>query len=155
MNLYEKLENLIPGMKITYMNMPDKLKGLTCRDEIYLNTNLINYYHTTPILAEEVAHYLTSNGDITDYKDINNMKQEVVARRYAHKLIIPLHKLIECYELGHWGDIYAMCMYLEVDRSYFNKVIEEYKKIYGTEVKYKNYLIQFEPLRIIEEGFKG
>ena len=42
MNLYEKLENLIPGMKITYMNMPDKLKGLTYRDEIYLNTNLIN-----------------------------------------------------------------------------------------------------------------
>lgn len=151
MNLYEKLENLIPGMKITYMNMPDKLKGLTCRDEIYLNTNLINYYHTTPILAEEVAHYLTSNGDITDYKDINNMKQEVVARRYAHKLIIPLHKLIECYELGLWGDIYEMCMHLEIDRSYFKKVIEEYKKIYGAEVKYRDYIIQFEPLNIFKE----
>ena len=154
MNLYEKLENLIPGMKITYMNMPDKLKGLTCRDEIYLNTNLINYYHTTPILAEEIAHHLTSNGDITNYKNINNMKQEVVARRYAHHLVVPLHKLIECYELGLWGDIYEMCMHLEIDCSYFNKVIEEYKKIYGTEVKHKNYLIQFEPLNIFKEAKK-
>ena len=74
----------------------------------------------------------------------------MIKQRYAHHLVVPLHKLIECYELGLWGDIYGMCMYLEIVRSYFIKVIEEYKRMYGLEVTHNGYLIRFEPLEIIK-----
>lgn len=150
MKVHEKLNDLVPGINITYLDMPKGLTGLTVRNNIYLSKSLTNYYHQTEVLAEEVAHYLTSDGDITNYRNIDNMRQERKARRYAHKLLVPLDKLIECFKLGIWGDIYEMCLHLEIDRSYFEKVINDYKNIFGLEVKYKGYLITFEPLNITQ-----
>lgn len=150
MRIYEKLQDLIPHIKIFHADMPNRLCGLTLRNEIYLNTNLRNSYHETEILAEEVAHILISNGDISDYSSSKNMQQEVKARRYAHQLLVPLNKLIKCYELGIWGDIYEMCLHLEIDRSYFNRVIEDYKTQFGTCVRHGNYLITFCPQLKIE-----
>lgn len=152
MRTHEQLQELIPHIKILHADMPGRLYGLTLRNEIYLNTNLRDSYHETEILAEEVAHILISNGDISDYSSIKNMKDELRARRMAHQLLVPLDKLVECFKLGMWGDIYEMCLHLEIDRSYFEKVIDEYKSIFGLEVIYKNYLISFEPLKIIERG---
>ena len=150
MKVHEKLNDLVPGINITYLDMPKGLTGLTVRNNIYLSKSLTNYYHQTEVLAEEVAHYLTSDGDISDYRNINSMQQEVKARRYAHQLLVPLNKLIECYELGIWGDIYEICLHLEIDRSYFNRVIEDYKTQFGTCVRHGNYLITFCPQLKIE-----
>ena len=36
----------------------------------------------------------------------------------------------------------------EIDRSYFEEAIEDYKRQFGSYVKYDGYLIEFEPLKI-------
>lgn len=148
MQQLEKLRSLIPEVDISYdYLMPKGLSGLYYDKNIKLNaTN--DYYTNVSVLAEEIGHYYTSVGDITNYENVDNMRQELRARREAIKLILPLESIIGCYESGHWGDIYAMCLHLEIDRSYFTEAIEDYKKKFGSYVEYDGYLIEFEPLEI-------
>lgn len=156
----EKLVSLFPEVAVeTTYDLPKGLGGLYERDE-YIPNGLVtldarrDYYIQNGYLAEELGHHATSYGEITSYLgrryNINHARQELRARRYGVKLILPLEKLIECYKKGLWGDIYAMCLYLEIDRSYFKKAIEDYKKQFGTFVEYEGYYITFEPLDIKE-----
>lgn len=148
MQQLERLKSRIPEIHISYDHlMPKGLSGLYTNRNIRLNAKN-DYYKNVSVLAEEIGHYHTSYGDITDYSNLDNMRQELRARRFGIKLILPLEKLIECYEAGLWGDIYAMCLHLEIDRSYFKEAVEDYKKQFGHYVKYDGYLIEFEPLNI-------
>jgi hypothetical protein len=144
----ERLISRVPEVNITHdYLMPKSLDGIYYDDNIRLNANN-DYYKNVAVLAEEIGHYYTSSGHITNYRDINNMRQEIRARRVGIKLVLPLENLIDCYEKGHWGDLYAMCLHLEIDRSYFEEAIEDYKRQFGSYVKYDGYLIEFEPLKI-------
>lgn len=150
MQQLEKLIAQVPEVNISYDHfMPKALKGFYYDNNINLNPEN-DYYQNVAVLAEEIGHYYTSYGDITDYSKIDNMKQEFKARREAIKLVIPLEKIIECYELGIWGDIHEMCNHLEVDYEFLKYAIEDYKKKFGSYVKYDGYKIEFEPLRILK-----
>lgn len=148
MQQLEKLMECVPELKVTYdAYMPKGLSGLYHKDHIRLNPEN-SYEKNVGILAEEIGHYLTSNGDITDYSDTNNMKQELVARREALKMLLPLDKLIECYENGIWGNVHEVCEYLEIDTQFFEYAIADYKKQFNMHIDYKGYRIVFEPLSI-------
>ena len=152
----DKYENL----KIHEIDLVlDKLKGYYKKNRqhpngiVYLNENF-DYYVQNGALAEEIGHHETSYGNLLgaynkSSKDhIDKLKQEHRAKRFGYQLAIPLDKLISCYRKGLWGDLDAMCHYIEVDRQYFAKAIEDYKKKYGEYVAYKGYLIHFQPLMI-------
>lgn len=148
MQKLEKLMSTVPEVNVNYDHlMPKSLKGLYYDENIKLNTRN-NYYQNVEVLAEEIGHYKTSFGHIHDYSKVTNMKQEHVARRYAIKLIMPLEKLIECYEQGIWGDKYEVCEHLEITTNFFDKAIEDYKKKFGYYVKYSGYYINFADLEI-------
>lgn len=148
MQQIEKLLAEIPNVNVLFNQyMPKGLSGLYEPNRIRLNARN-DYYKNVEVLAEEIGHYYTSHGDITDYTKISNMKQELRARRYAIKLILPLEKLIECYEQGFWGDKYEMCGQLEISPEFFHRAVEDYKRQFGSYVKYDKYLIRFEPLSI-------
>lgn len=158
MQLRERLLDPYPNMTIEYdEDMPAKMGGLYERYFEYPNgiitiTNKLNYYIQNGHLAEEIGHHETSYGDILSVYNkqynVDSARQELRARRFGHKLILPLEKLIECYKKGLWGDIYEMCLHLEIDRVHFNEAIEDYKAKFGLYVRYSGYLIQFEPLKI-------
>ncbi|PKE17802.1 ImmA/IrrE family metallo-endopeptidase [Macrococcoides caseolyticum] len=158
MQLRERLLDPYPNMVIEYdEDMPVKMGGLYERYFEYPNgiitlADRLNYYMQNGHLAEEIGHHETSYGDITNaYRrqyNVDAARQELRARRYGHKLILPLERLIKCYEHGHWGDIYEMCLCLEIDRSHFKNIIDDYKSKFGQYVKYDGYRIQFEPLKI-------
>ncbi|WP_017548616.1 ImmA/IrrE family metallo-endopeptidase [Salinicoccus carnicancri] len=160
MQTKERLLSYFPKVEIDVdYDMPKGLTGLYERDTEIPHGNIVidgrlNYYLQNGILAEELGHHATSYGDITHYKgkrfNLDSARQEVRARRYGVKLIMPLERLIECYKSGHWGDMYAICLHLEIDRTYFKDAIEDYKKQFGAYVKYDGYLIEFEPLNIEE-----
>ncbi|ARQ04360.1 hypothetical protein CW676_02290 [Macrococcoides caseolyticum] len=160
MQLRERLLDPYPNMVIEYdEDMPVKMGGLYERYFEYPNgiitlADRLNYYMQNGHLAEEIGHHETSYGDITNaYRrqyNVDAARQELRARRYGHKLILPLERLIKCYEHGHWGDIYEMCLCLEIDRSHFKNIIDDYKSKFGQYVKYDGYRIQFEPLKIEE-----
>lgn len=148
MQQLEKLIAQVPEVNIAYDQfMPRNLKGLYFDNNIRLNMNN-DYYQNVGILAEEIGHYKTSYGHIQDYSKIENMKQENRARRYAIKLVMPLEKLIECFNMNIWGDKYEVCNYLEITPEFFDSAVEDYIKKFGKYVKYDGYKIYFEPLNI-------
>lgn len=148
MQKLEKLMMKIPDVQVMYdQYMPKGLSGLYEPNKIRLNSSNC-YYKNVEVLAEEIGHHYTSHGVITDYTNIDHMKQEHKARRYAVKLVMPLEKLIECYEQNVWGDMYELCAYLEITPDFFAYALEDYKKQFGSYVKYGGYLIEFDPLKL-------
>ncbi len=158
MQVRERLINQYPEVYIEYdPNYPFNGGGFYERYSDYPNgyitiTDKLDYYLQNSILAEEFGHHETTVGDILNYYgkeyNVNAARQELRGRRFGHKLILPLERLIDCYKHGCWEDIYAMCLHLEIDRSYFAVVINDYKSKFGLWVKYEGYLIGFEPLNI-------
>lgn len=158
MQVREKLLSNYPKLTIEIDDeLPSKLGGLyeryiDCPHGNIVLSGKIDYYIQNGHLAEEIGHHETSYGNITNaYRrqyNVDAARQELRARRYGHKLILPLERLIKCYEHGHWGDIYEMCLCLEIDRSHFKNIIDDYKSMFGHFVKYDGYRIQFEPLKI-------
>lgn len=158
----EKLMNYFNRLQVKEIDMPNKkIKGLYSRNKyipngmVLLNNNY-DYYSLNGVLAEEIGHHATSHGNILDnYSTMQNImaaKQEVKARRFGYDLILPLDKLIECFENGIWDDVYEICLHLEIDRSYFNEIIHDYKLRFGNYVKYNGYTIEFEPLNIYKKS---
>lgn len=154
----EELLSNYENLNVVETQFPvEKIKGYYKRN-IYLPNGLVilnddyDHYVQNGVLAEELGHHETSYGNIlgaySKEDNINAARQELKARRFGFKLVIPLEKLIKCYKDGTWGDLYAMCLTMQIDRSYFYEAIEDYKKQFGNYVKYDGYYIQFEPLHI-------
>lgn len=150
MQKLEQLASKVPEVDVDSRSLlPKGLSGIYYDYKIKLSHEN-DYYKNIEVLAEEIGHYYTSNGNITNYKSINNMRQEVRARRFGVKLVLPLESLIDCYKKGMWGDISSMCLHLEINAEYFEDAIKNYKEQFGSYVKYDGYLIEFEPLDIKE-----
>ncbi|HJA91224.1 MAG TPA: ImmA/IrrE family metallo-endopeptidase [Candidatus Jeotgalibaca merdavium] len=148
MQKLEKLIAKVPEVNITFdQYMPRNLKGLYFDNNIRLNSKN-DYYQNVVVLAEEIGHHYTSYGHIHDYSQVTNMQQEHRARRFAIKLLLPLEKIIECYEMNVWGDKYEICSYLEITPNFFEEAVSDYIKKFGQYVKYDGYKISFEPLNI-------
>lgn len=104
-------------------------------------------------LSEELGHYKLTVGDITDLKDINNIKQELKARRWGHKHIVSLDSIIEAFD-NNCLNKYEIAEYLGVTDKYFEECMLDYKKLYGTNpCKIGKYHIIFEPSLGIYQKF--
>lgn len=158
MQTREKLMNQFPNVCIEYdNNLHDKKKGYYERDAfdpdgyITLNSNY-NHYILNGVLAEELGHHETSYGNIMNaYSkkyNVESARQELRARRYGHKLIMPLERFIDCYKKGLWGNVYDICLHLEIDRTYLDEIIKDYKSQFGLYIEFDGYRIEFEPLNI-------
>ena len=146
---YEQLETMAEGIPIIYVNdAPKGFKGAYKDGAIFLNFNM-PIHEKKEVLAEELGHHFTSVGDITDYKTINNRKQELKARRYGCELIITLDGLIECWQ-QHMRSVFEMAEYFNVSPQYILKAINHYRMKYGLSTFYDGYLIRFEPLNVYE-----
>ncbi|NLK93890.1 MAG: ImmA/IrrE family metallo-endopeptidase, partial [Clostridiales bacterium] len=73
-------------------------------------------------LSEELGHYKLTVGNITNLKDINNMKQELKARRWGYNKTVNLEGIIEAFEHNCIHD-YEIAEYLEVTTKYFRECI--------------------------------
>lgn len=131
--------------------MPRGLSGVYYDNQILINKRLGQYEkHCT--LSEELGHYETTYGDITNLDNIRNMKLEKVARSWGYEKIISFDKLIECYKMGH-TTVEDICLHLEIIPIYLYKAIEKYNQRYGLSVAYKGFRIYFDPLNIEKEFF--
>lgn len=158
MQTREKLVDSFPKVCIELdNNLHHKKKGYYERDSydpdgyIALNANY-NHYILNGVLAEELGHHETTYGNIINYYDkkynVESARQELRARRYGHKLIMPLEKLIDCYKKGIWGNVYDICLHLEIDRTYLDEILKDYISHFGLFVEIDGYRIEFEPLNI-------
>nr|WP_039813787.1 hypothetical protein [Jeotgalibacillus malaysiensis] len=144
---YEKLMDEYPDLNYEEdNNMPEKLPGVIIDNFIAINRNLsmkAKYF----ILAEEIGHYLTTNGDILNLKDIRHMKAEVVARRWGFHKVLSFDHLLECYDRSILT-CDELCSHFELEPEHVNQVLKSYIDKYGPSVEHKGHLIQFDPLNI-------
>lgn len=126
--------------------------GFYCDGYIFINKSL-NDKEKYCVLAEELGHYETTYGNILDQNNINNVKQELKARRWGYKHIVTLEGIIEAFENNCLNE-YEMAEYLGVTDEYFKECIEDYKKQYGLSCKLGKYYIVFEPRLGIYKNFE-
>ena len=76
---YELLMMKYPHIHIREKKLPRGLQGLYFDMEIHINKYL-NKYEKHCTLAEELGHYETTYGDITDQSYVRNRQLETLAR---------------------------------------------------------------------------
>ena len=96
------------------------------------------------VLAEELGHYHTTVGDITNLSDSQNRKQERQARLWAYNKLIGLSGIIEAFEHGCQSR-YEMAEYLEVTEEFLEECVACYHNKYGVGTTLDNYYIMFIP----------
>lgn len=102
------------------------------------------------ILSEELGHYKTTTGNITNQSIISNRKQELKARAWGYEITIGLKGLIDSFKRG-LRNANEIADYLGVTEEYLNDAISYYTKKYGVMYKLDNYTILFSPsLQIFE-----
>lgn len=96
------------------------------------------------VLAEELGHHFTTFGDILNQDDVRNRKQEFRARLWAYNKQVGLLGIIKSFEYG-CHSLPEMAEYLEVDETFLQNALEQYRKKYGVYTTLNNYIIYFEP----------
>lgn len=95
-------------------------------------------------LAEEIGHFETTVGDITDMSNPENRKQERKARLYGYNKMIGLRRLIDAFEYG-CKNRYEIAEYLDITEEYLQECIDCYRDKYGIMATVDNYCVIFIP----------
>lgn len=96
------------------------------------------------VLAEELGHFHKTVGNITDQTNMDNRKQELIARKWGYEKLVGLVDLINAYNSGI-KNRFELAEFLDVTDDFLNDSIEYYKSKYGTHYEINNYTIYFEP----------
>lgn len=138
MDMMETLMSNYPTLSFNFMRMPSGLEGLNSCDQVFIDPSL-NKKNQTEVIAEEIAHYETTVGDISDQSIISNRKQETKARCIATELVITLDGLINCFE-NNILSLTELSDYFEVSEKFVLRAIDFYRIKRGLTFTYKNYL---------------
>lgn len=143
------LDTLNPKIKVIETNLPRSLKGLYVDGIICLSRKLETRAEKESILAEELGHHYTSEGNILNQNDLNSAKQEETARRWAYDFKVPLSSIVEAYNsrLSH----FELIDMLDVTEEFFLDAMAYYKAKYGNFTTYGDYIIYFDPLGIMKK----
>lgn len=147
MNSYEKLLNEAEQNNIIVreVNLKSDAKGLYIDGKIALNTSkLLTVAEKNCIMAEELAHHFSSYGNIIDDSDINNVKQERLARRLAYEKLVDLEKVADLVLTEHLNK-YEIIEKLDITEEFFNDAIYYYSEKYGVCKDFGKFAIVFKP----------
>mgnify|MGYP002549223846 CR=1 FL=1 len=145
MTKYEYLLNEADSQQLITVESPLRAnKGRIVGDMIAIKSDMTDTEKQC-VMAEELGHYYTSVGDILDQITVENRKQELKARLWAYKRLLPLDCFISAFRSG-CNSLYEYADYLNVTETFLRDAIRRYKQIYGTDwVRFDNYAIQFCP----------
>lgn len=150
MDRYNELLDLAANeniqVKETYL--PYNMDGLYYDNNIVLNSKLDDIEKCCT-LAEEIGHYIFNFSNLLDQDDLNNIKEELKARKWAYDQLLPLEKIIDCYE-AHCESIFDMAEYLELSEKFIKEAVLYCHQKYGEYTEYKDYIIYWNPLGVIK-----
>lgn len=128
MNELELTMSKHPELNFIYDDrMPMGLPALIANKTVRMNPKY-SACQLNSVINEEVGHYATSTGDITDYK--KHPQDEKRARSWGYENTITLDDLIECSKLGLYS-INEIAEHFEVTPKYFAEVLCHYREKYG------------------------
>jgi hypothetical protein len=138
------------NIEVTETSLPGNLEGIYFNKHIRINRDMSTTIEKACILAEELGHYYTTTGDITDQDIVGNRKQELNARFWSYNKQIGLIRLVQAFD-NRCKNRHEMAEYLNVTEEFLSDALACYKSKYGVSVKIDNYIICFEPcLQIVK-----
>ncbi|MGR3742148.1 ImmA/IrrE family metallo-endopeptidase [Companilactobacillus sp. DQM5] len=137
MDIIKRLSNMYPSLKFEFIKMPEGLPGYNNDNEIFIDSR-VSKKTQNELLAEEVAHYATTVGNIVNKNDSISRKQELQARRTAVTYLVTLDDLIECYEDGD-TKLFELADHLNINEDKILNAIDYYRNKLGLNFKYKDY----------------
>lgn len=148
---YEQMLEYANNKDIEIINMDFKgnLKGLYADSLIALDSNLETESEKRCILAEELGHYHHSSGIILDQKLQPSTKQEIQARGWAYKHLVPFKEIIKAYKEAYVCNYHELAEFLDITEEFLLSAMEYYKAKYGLYHPVGKYVIRFEPLDIM------
>lgn len=87
MNKIEYLVSQYPELSFEFEPMPHQFGGFNIGNQITINSDLPEQQQLQWLL-EEIGHYKTSVGDISDYSKIESAKQEHLARNWGYQHLL-------------------------------------------------------------------
>jgi hypothetical protein len=149
--LYETLVHHASAvLDIRELPLEYDLKGVYCDGRIVIDTRM-GYAEKACVLAEEIGHHVTSAGNILDQTDIRHRKQELIARAWAYRLLLPIKAIVEACLVGV-RCTYELAEEFGVTEPFVKAAIAYYQAKYGLYVKAGQYLLYFDPLRVEKRG---
>ncbi|MCQ54864.1 hypothetical protein [Listeria monocytogenes] len=121
--------------------LPTKLFAIIQSNVVHLQPALTESELRCTII-EEVMHWKYTAGDITNYNDVKNIKQEKFARRKAHDYLVTIDVLASCYDRGI-RTYHEAATFLNITEKFLIEVIENYREKYGLMYKHGEYIINF------------
>lgn len=118
--------------------------GLYMNNKIAINKKVSTTSENTCILAEELGHHHSSYGNIIDYNNIENIKQERLARKLAYDKLIDLN-MIAGLVINDNLNKFEIIEKLNVTEEFFNEAVEYYSQKFGVYKEFENYSIIFYP----------
>lgn len=107
--------------------MPQGLHGLIVDDTIYIN-NSLPFERVLTTLAEEIGHYKTGvPTDIIDLSNSQNKKEEIKARKWSYKKILPYRKLEKFIKNKHSVESYEIAEEFQIPEDVVKEVVGMYK----------------------------
>ncbi|MCY8186553.1 ImmA/IrrE family metallo-endopeptidase [Bacillus spizizenii] len=145
-------ENLLIESEDTVIVFEKKLsrriKGLYSDGIVWINKKLSNT-EKREVLAEELGHHFTTAGQILDQSTVQNRKQELRARNWAYKKLVPLNKIIQAHKVGI-KNRYELAEFLNVTEKFLDEALKRYIEEYGYFKEVNGLTICFQPLGVIE-----
>lgn len=137
------------GLYVEEKNFKSNAKGLIKGNKIGIRKEMTTIEKACA-LAEELAHFHTSVGNILDQSSINSRKQELRARQWAYFCMIPLDRIVAAHKARISGR-YDLAEYLGVTEFFLQSAIDRFTEKYGLFVKVDDrYTISFDPLGVME-----
>lgn len=150
MTQYEELVDEISsdGIEVIEFDFTnDTFHGLYSDGCIAINKNLPTDEKVLT-LYEEWGHAKTNYGNILDQSNLNNRKQELAARRWAHEKFMPVERFIDLIIEHRPTDTWELLEIMNVPYAYLADLIHYYQQKYGPYKEFNGGCIWFEPIDI-------
>ena len=149
MTAYERIQEIARKKELTVKEIPFVFyDGLIHGRRIGIRKTISTQAEKADVLAEEIAHYDLTVGNILDQNDPNNRRQEHKARIKAYRMRVSISQIIEAIEMG-CKNPYEAAEYLGTSEKFFNEALDYYKQKYGIYVETEGYILVFEPYTYI------
>lgn len=125
MDRIDKIMKDYPELQVEYIYMDNELGGYIYRDRILLDSSKTED-ELVPILYEELGHYETTVGNISNYSSNDDRKQEQRARVWGLKHLVPL-STIKQFKKQKYDDDYEVADELGIRLTYLHEAGEVYK----------------------------
>lgn len=137
------------GLQVIEKDFKSEAKGLIKGNKIGIRKGMATIEKACT-LAEEIAHYSITVGNILDQSNLGNRKQELRARQWAYHCMIPMDKIVQAHKSRVSGK-HDLAEFLEVTEEFLQEAIDRYTSKYGLLLKVdERFTIRFDPLGVLE-----